>query len=289
MKRKSSVYAPMEIGNEDCLIVAVGSMGVSTVKRWMDEGIRIKSPIVVAHRSNAKAIIGYEDVEQISKQWMFDLESISIHEGVSMNESISKFGLEISQKLKNNHGIKKIIVLAGLGKMTGSYIVPIVIGEAKKLGITTCVICTKPFSFESRNHHHIADETLEIIDSMAEEVIVHENSEICVKNMSIARSMKKIFVMLSYAIGCAVNACCNGLESKGLKYMIISDERYIGKEVFSLNEYLGEKVFVNIVGSKQRFVEGIDMEDKSTEKNKDTIIQKRVPLWRRIINRIQGK
>jgi len=121
-----------------------------------------------------------------------DLKKISAHKklhigkestgglGAGMNPDIGKKAAqeslqEISELLK---GAEMVFLTAGLGGGTGGGAIPVIAELAKKQGILTIAVVTKPFSFEGSWRMRLADRALENLRGRVDTLLVIPNDHI---------------------------------------------------------------------------------------------------------------
>jgi hypothetical protein len=188
------------IGNEDSVILAVGSMGYSTVKMWVDQGYEIISKVVFVLKSN-NADKGQPDFSPDMNKWIIEIDNYMDDDGTehvkNMHEAVSKW-------LKDND-CRNIILLGGLGKTTSTLLIPTILTQAKKLGIRTTTVCTLPLEFESDRTRDMANTSLEIIKQVSDKTIYLKNLAMGCLQEDSDMSVKDIFDIFGYVIAIAIN------------------------------------------------------------------------------------
>jgi cell division protein FtsZ len=75
-------------------------------------------------------------------------------------------------------GADMVFITAGMGGGTGTGAAPVVAEIAKRLGILTVGVCTKPFDFEGGKRRQIAEEGIERLKANADAVIIVPNQRL---------------------------------------------------------------------------------------------------------------
>ena len=86
-----------------------------------------------------------------------------------------------------------LFITAGMGGGTGTGAAPVIAGVAKKLGVLTIAIVTKPFVFEGTHRTQVADEGIMWLEQRADSVIVVPNERLlsmCDGNVSIESAFR---------------------------------------------------------------------------------------------------
>ncbi|MBI4049438.1 MAG: cell division protein FtsZ [Candidatus Doudnabacteria bacterium] len=154
-------------------VVGVGGSGHNAISRMMESGIRgvefvaINTDAQALHHSNAdhKIHIG---------------KTVTRGLGAGMNPEIGRASAEESKdeifdSLKNSD---MIFITCGLGGGTGSGASPIVAELAKKAGILTVAVVTKPFAFEGAKRREIAEKSIDQLKQQVDTIIVIPNDRI---------------------------------------------------------------------------------------------------------------
>ena len=195
------------IGDEDTVILALGSMGYSTIKMWYSQGFDVKSKVVLAVKNEA-VFKGQPDFDENVAKWVVNAE-----QGYG-NDYISDLKFRIAYWLKNNVNEKRLIIIGGLGKTTTSILMPLIITQAKQIGIDTHIICTIPFSFESKNIKDIADRSLGIIRTISNSNIYLDLGEFGNLKGNDTIPMDEFMTLIGYVLAVAANAFCQELSPK---------------------------------------------------------------------------
>lgn len=196
----------MKVGDRESVLVAIGSMGYSTIHTWMKQGFDIQSQIVLAVKSETVKK-GQPDLDENIQKWVIKIENDGSESG---NEFLEKLNHHIRSWLQEHVQGRKLVLLGGLGKTTASLLLPLILRQADRLGIGTCVVCTMPLSFEPNSVKQIARRSLGVLQNIAGNMICYDNSEMDRIQMDTKANMRDLFYLAGYAMAVAVNL---GLES----------------------------------------------------------------------------
>lgn len=219
-----SIIPPeLTIGTSDSVILAIGSMGFSTVKLWQNQGFDILSRVIFVTK-NENVEMGQPRSSDEASNWV-----LGINEGESSgNDSVNEINGKIRNWLMKNATGKKLILMGGLGKTTASLLIPLILVQAKKLGIDTKVLCTMPLSFEGKKTRNIADRSLCILKRVSDSLFYYENNEAYDIRACPAMSMKSIFCLVGYAIAVAINeGLTREQEFKGIHEIKIRSDKTV--------------------------------------------------------------
>ena len=107
---------------------------------------------------------------------------------------------EVAQAI---NGVDMIFVTAGMGGGTGTGAAPVIADIAKKLGILTIGVVTKPFNFEGRKRMRNAIEGIDELRKSVDTLIIVPNQkllETVSKEMSLEDALKKADEVLSQGV-----------------------------------------------------------------------------------------
>ena len=85
-------------------------------------------------------------------------------------------------------GVELVFIVVGLGGGTGTGAAPVVASFAKELGVKIICVVTMPFEFEGENRRHIANDSLEKLKHHANYVVIFENEDIFMSELSVKAS-----------------------------------------------------------------------------------------------------
>ena len=209
----------IQIGDDETMILAIGSMGYSTIQMWNNQGFDVKSDVVIVER-NKYVGIGQPDTASYASKWIIGTEEM---ENATGKEYISILNREIMKWLQNNAVGKKLILIGGLGKSSASLLLPLILIQANKLHIDSCVACTLPFEFEGKRKMELASRSLAVLKEISTSVYYRDNSttkDYCPeKNTPIS----ELFELVGYSIAIAVNDwISDDCKRKGVKKIFIT-------------------------------------------------------------------
>ena len=198
---ESVAASGLKIGNEDSIILAVGSMGYSTINMWLNQGFEIRSKVVFVLKSN-DVEKGQPDILPDMNKWILEIENNNKADGAGF---IRETHTAVRTWLQDNIQSKKLILVGGLGKTTSSLLIPIILTQAKKLGINTHSICTLPLWFEPSRSKEIADTSFELIRRVSDSIACFENLDVVSMNPDSSITVNDTFSLVSYAIAVVIN------------------------------------------------------------------------------------
>jgi cell division protein FtsZ len=100
-------------------------------------------------------------------------------------------------------GADIVFVAAGLGGGTGTGAAPVIAQIAKDVGALTIAVVTKPFSFEGRKRHKLAEEGLNDLKKESDSIVIIPNDKllsIIDKNLGLKESFRIVDAVLAQAV-----------------------------------------------------------------------------------------
>jgi cell division protein FtsZ len=166
VKPKIETYARIKV-------IGVGGSGHNAIHRMMETGIR--GVEFVAINTDAQALHGSHADEKIHIG-----KSITRGLGAGMNPDIGRAAAEESKDeiIDSIKNADMIFITCGLGGGTGTGAAPVVAELAKKAGILTVAVITKPFAFEGIKRREIAEKGMEELKRQVDTIIVIPNDRI---------------------------------------------------------------------------------------------------------------
>ncbi len=147
---------------------------------------------------------------------------------------------EIEKELE---GANMVFITAGMGGGTGSGAAPVVARIAKKKGILTIGVVTKPFQFEGKRRYQIAEEALKDFTEAVDSIIIIPNQNlfrIADKNTTLADA----FIMADNVLYDGVRSITDLMIMPGLINLDFADIKSImedkGKAIMGTGEAEGE-------------------------------------------------
>jgi len=173
MKLKSFEVKPKIETFARIKVVGVGGSGNNAIHRMMENGIR--GVEFVAINTDAQALHNSQADHKIHVG-----KTITRGLGAGMNPDIGRAAAEESKDeiLETIRNADMIFITCGLGGGTGTGAAPVVAELAKKTGILTVAVVTRPFAFEGAKRREIADKGLEALRQHVDTIIMIPNDRI---------------------------------------------------------------------------------------------------------------
>jgi len=154
-------------------VIGVGGSGHNAIHRMMEMGI--KGVEFVAINTDAQALHMSQADQKIHIG-----KTITRGLGSGMNPDIGRAAAEESKEeiLDAIHNADMVFITCGLGGGTGTGAAPVVAELAKKTGILTVGVVTKPFAFEGAKRRELADKGYENLKQHVDTIIVIPNDRI---------------------------------------------------------------------------------------------------------------
>jgi cell division protein FtsZ len=173
MKYKSFEVKPKIESFARIKVIGVGGSGQNAIHRMMETGIR--GVEFVAINTDAQALHNSEADHKIHIG-----KTITRGLGAGMNPDIGRAAAEESKEeiLDVIRNADMVFITCGLGGGTGTGAAPVVAELAKKTGILTVAVTTKPFAFEGAKRMEIAAKGMEQLRHHVDTIIVIPNDRI---------------------------------------------------------------------------------------------------------------
>jgi len=154
-------------------VIGVGGSGHNAIHRMMETGIH--GVEFVAINTDAQALHNSQADQKIHIG-----KTVTRGLGSGMNPDIGRAAAEESKDeiLDAIHNADMVFITCGLGGGTGTGAAPVVAELAKKTGILTVGVVTKPFAFEGAKRREIADKGLEMLKQHVDTIIIIPNDRI---------------------------------------------------------------------------------------------------------------
>ena len=180
------------------LVIGVGGAGNNAVNRMIDENIEGVDLIGINTDKQALALCKAPTKIQIGEKLTKGLGAGAKPEiGASAVEETRE---ELTELIKD---ADMIFVTCGMGGGTGTGAAPLVAEMAKKLGILTVGVVTKPFSFEGKPRMNNAKSGIEKLKENVDTLIIIPNDkllQICDKRTTIPDALKKADEVLQQGV-----------------------------------------------------------------------------------------
>ena len=179
-------------------VIGVGGGGGNAIKRMIELGL--EGVEFWAFNTDLQAL------KQIHSDGIIQLgANITRGLGAGMSPEVGRQSAEESiQEIEAAlSGADMVFITAGMGGGTGTGASPVVAEIAKRLGILTIGVITKPFDFEGLKRRALAEEGMERLKANADAVIVVPNErllQIVDKRTSVSDAFKKCDEVLREAI-----------------------------------------------------------------------------------------
>jgi cell division protein FtsZ len=173
MKIKSHEVKPKIETFARIKVLGVGGSGHNAIHRMMETGIRGVEFVAVNTDAQALHHSEADDKIQIGK-------TITRGLGAGMNPDLGRAAAEenkdeIFDVLKNSD---MVFITGGMGGGTCTGAAPVVAELAKKSGILTVAVVTRPFAFEGAKRKEIADRGIEQLKQHVDTIIIIPNDRI---------------------------------------------------------------------------------------------------------------
>ncbi|MGE5297822.1 MAG: cell division protein FtsZ [Acidobacteriaceae bacterium] len=154
-------------------VIGVGGSGHNAIHRMMETGIH--GVEFVAINTDAQALHNSRADQKIHIG-----KTITRGLGAGMNPDIGRAAAEENKQeiLDTIRNADMVFITGGLGGGTCSGAAPVVAELAKKTGILTVAVVTKPFAFEGAKRREIAEKALEDLKHHVDTIIVIPNDRI---------------------------------------------------------------------------------------------------------------
>ncbi len=154
-------------------VMGVGGGGCNAVSRMVESGLRGVDFIVVNTDAQALMLSPVRHKIQIGPKATGGLGA-GADPGVGL-QAAQESKHEIEQALE---GADMVFITAGLGGGTGTGASPIFAEIAKELGALTVGVVTKPFSFEGKQRHIVAEEGAAVLKNKVDTLITIPNDKL---------------------------------------------------------------------------------------------------------------
>ena len=171
----SSIFAFEDDLNEEAklCVVGVGGGGGNAVSNMVDRGIH--GVEFVAINTDAQALAANSAPIKIQAG-----RDITKGLGAGARPTIGAEAFEESKREIEEalHGFDMVFITAGMGGGTGTGGAPVVAEVARKLGILTVAIVTKPFDCEGRRRSRMAEQGIDLLKQRVDTLIVIPNDRL---------------------------------------------------------------------------------------------------------------
>ncbi len=149
----------------------------------------------------------------------------------------------IDEVLDHLSGIHMCFVTAGMGGGTGTGAAPVIAQAARKIGILTVAVLTKPFAFEGKRRMQMAEQGIERLRQVADTVIVIPNQNLF-RVADAKTTFADAFVLADRVLYSGVGAITDLIVKEGLINLDFADVKSVmrdmGRAMMGTGEAWGE-------------------------------------------------
>ena len=149
----------------------------------------------------------------------------------------------IDEVLDHLSGIHMCFVTAGMGGGTGTGAAPVIAQAARKIGILTVAVVTKPFAFEGKRRMQMAEQGIERLRQVADTVIVIPNQNLF-RVADAKTTFADAFVLADRVLYSGVGAITDLIVKEGLINLDFADVKSVmrdmGRAMMGTGEAWGE-------------------------------------------------
>lgn len=183
-KNNSSKFSPAA----KIKVIGVGGCGCNAIKRMIEVGVEAVDFWAMNTDLQSLKSIHADGIVQLGS-------SITRGLGAGMAPEIGKQAAEeCTDELESAlTGADMVFITAGMGGGTGTGAAPVVAEIAKRLGILTIAVVTKPFHFEGVKRMQLAEDGIERLKQCSDAVLVVPNQkllQIVAKNTTLSEAFK---------------------------------------------------------------------------------------------------
>ncbi|AHK44729.1 MULTISPECIES: cell division protein FtsZ [Ensifer] len=219
-------------------VIGVGGGGGNAINNMITEGLQGVDFIVANTDAQALAMSKASRLIQLGAHVTEGLGAGSLPEvgRAAAEESID----EIMDHLGGTH---MCFVTAGMGGGTGTGAAPVIAAAARKAGILTVGVVTKPFSFEGKRRMQMAEEGVERLREAADTVIVIPNQNLF-RIADAKTTFADAFVIADRVLYSGVGCITDLIVKEGLINLDFADVKSVmkgmGRAMMGTGEATGE-------------------------------------------------
>jgi cell division protein FtsZ len=154
-------------------VIGVGGGGGNAVNNMINHGIK-EVDFVVANTDKQVLLLNQASVKIVLGENL--TKGLGAGANPEIGASAAKESINIIEKTLKN--VDMLFIAAGMGGGTGTGASSIIAKIAKKMGILTVGIVTKPFTFEGRNRSRIADQGIANFKNVVDTLIIIPNNRL---------------------------------------------------------------------------------------------------------------
>ncbi|WP_425513727.1 cell division protein FtsZ [Ensifer oleiphilus] len=219
-------------------VIGVGGGGGNAINNMITEGLQGVDFVVANTDAQALAMTKASRLIQLGAHVTEGLGAGSLPEvgRAAAEESID----EIMDHLGGTH---MCFVTAGMGGGTGTGAAPVIAAAARKAGILTVGVVTKPFSFEGKRRMQTAEEGIERLREAADTVIVIPNQNLF-RIADAKTTFADAFVIADRVLYSGVGCITDLIVKEGLINLDFADVKSVmkgmGRAMMGTGEATGE-------------------------------------------------
>lgn len=202
-------------------VVGVGGAGNNAVNRMIEDKVQNVEFIAINTETKILKLSEAKKVIQIGRQTTGGLSTGGI---VEIGEMAARENIEDIEKAL--YDTDMLFIAAGMGGGTGTGAAPIVAEVAKKLGILTIGVVTKPFIFEGIRKMNIAKKGIAEMKKNVDALIVISNDKL-LKSVEKNSTIIEAFRLADSTLKQGVIGITNLLNSTGLVNVDFNDIRTV--------------------------------------------------------------
>jgi cell division protein FtsZ len=202
-------------------VIGVGGAGNNAVNRMVEDGVQNVEFIAINTETKILKLSKADRVIQIGRQTTSGLSTGGLVEVGEM--SARENSEDIERALE---GTDMLFITAGMGGGTGTGAAPIVAEIAKKMGILTVGVVTKPFIFEGIRKMNQAKKGIEELKKNVDALIVISNDKL-LKNVEKNSTIIEAFKLADSTLKQGVVGITNLLNSTGLVNVDFNDVKTV--------------------------------------------------------------
>lgn len=226
-------------------VVGVGGAGNNAVNRMVEDKVKNVEFIAINTESKVLRLSKADKIIQIGKETTRGLSAGGI---VEIGEISARENIEEIQRALYNTDI--LFITAGMGGGTGTGASPVVAEVAKKLGILTIGIVTKPFIFEGIRKMNQAKKGIDELKKYVDALIVISNDKL-LKTIEKNSTITEAFKLADETLKQGVVGITTLLNTTGLVNVDFNDVRAImentGMAHLGMCEKIGEEAIKEAV------------------------------------------
>lgn len=202
-------------------VIGVGGAGNNAINRMVEDDVRNVEFISINTETKILKLSEADRVIQIGRQTTGGLSTGGI---VEIGEKAARENIEDIEKALYNTDM--LFIAAGMGGGTGTGAAPVVAEVAKKMGILTIGVVTKPFIFEGIRKMNQAKKGIEELKKNVDALIVISNDKL-LKNVEKNSTIIEAFKLADNTLKQGVIGITNLLNSTGLVNVDFNDVRTV--------------------------------------------------------------